>query len=150
MKKNLLVQLSLLFALTIMIFPNGASAAMGEECEQVIASFDSDGHLIGGPEEEECSGSNFLPILLLGGGIYLGYNLLKDNILEGVSEEAKAEFMNDLAMGKGIRIKKFESGFSIYLLPTPNAQQKSFDHEIGFSNSNSNNSNNILTMDWKF
>jgi hypothetical protein len=133
-------QLITLFFLVLL--PINAFSAI--DCEYV----GDDSYVIPDGEDEcDLTDNSAAVALVIGGGlVYFIMNRNKDE----ATEEEQAEFIDDFITGKGIKIKKFQSGLSIYLLPNPYAQQKSFDHKIEFSNSSSNRSSNILTMEWNF
>ena len=97
-------------------------------------------------EEDGSSSGAGVALLVLGAG-YLIYN---SNVFQGMKAEKKAEFINDLNKGKGMKIKGFDSGVSIYLLPNSKRINERFENNLNFSESGFKTRPNILSLEYNF
>ena len=87
-----------------------------------------------------------IALLVLGGG----WLIFNSNAFQGMKDEEKAEFINDLNKGKGMKIKGFDSGVSMYLLPNSQRIDERFENNLNFSESGFETRPNILSLEYNF
>ena len=95
-----------------------------------------------------CGSSSAAAMLLIAGGI--GYLIYNSNAVQGMTDEEKAAFINDLNEGKGMKIKSFDSGASMYLLPNSHRIDERFKNNLNFTKSGFVTRPNILSLEYNF